>query len=63
VVKMKEGPLGSAGMIREYFGQEPHGRKVTLEEMKAFSSEERLEIAKLIAADVGMTLQPDGKFV
>lgn len=60
---MKKGPLGSAGMIREYFGNPPHGRKVTLEEMKAFSSEERLEIAKLIAVDVGMTLQPDGKFI
>lgn len=52
-------PLKKAVAIKRYFQSDPHGRKVTLEELKALSSEDRLELAQLAVVELGETLEAD----
>jgi hypothetical protein len=39
--------------IKTYFEADPHGRKVTMDEMKALTSDERQELAEMCAAALG----------
>ena len=38
--------------IKKYFESEPNGRKLTLEELKALSKEERAELSRLAEVEV-----------
>jgi hypothetical protein len=42
--------------IKRYFESDPHGRKVTMDELKALSTEERQELAEMAATAMGDTL-------
>ena len=42
--------------IKAYFEAAPHGRKVTLDELKALSEGDRVELASLAAAELGCEL-------
>ena len=39
---------GNITLIRDYFGKEPHGRRVEISEIKALPKEDRDELANLI---------------
>jgi hypothetical protein len=40
--------------IKTYFEQDPHGRKVTIEELKALKPAEREELGKLACIELGV---------
>lgn len=42
--------------LKTYFETDPHGRKLTMEELKALGKEERAELAALAAVELGETL-------
>ena len=42
--------------IKAYFEASPHGRKVTLDELKALPDADRIELASLAAAELGCEL-------
>lgn len=48
--------MTAAAAIKTYFESEPHGRKVTMAEMKALSKEERTELGRLCAKALGVEL-------
>jgi hypothetical protein len=54
--------VGSLGVIKQYFEADPNGRKVTMDEMKALTREDREELAPLCAEAMGLTKGPDGKY-
>lgn len=51
-------PLKKVEAIKRYFESDPHGRKVTMDEMRALTSDERQEIAEMAAEALGETLAP-----
>ena len=42
--------------LKTYFETEPHGRKLTMDELKALSKEERAELAGMAADAMGVEL-------
>ena len=55
---------GRIPIIREFFENPPHGRKVTMAEMKALTMQERAELGDLAAAEMGLTrVEEDGKIL
>jgi hypothetical protein len=55
-------PIESVGVLRRYFEQQPHGRQVTLAELKALTKEDRHELATLAANELGLKEVAPGKF-
>jgi hypothetical protein len=45
--------------LKAYFEADPHGRKVTMDELKALDKPERRELAEMCAAQLGVTLDAD----
>lgn len=45
--------ITSMPAIKRYFESEPHGRKCTMEELKALSPEERTELGQMAAKELG----------
>lgn len=43
--------------LKAYFEQQPHGRKVTMDEMKALTKEDRRELAEMCAVAMNVTLE------
>lgn len=43
--------------LKAYFELDPHGRRVTMDEMKALTKEDRRELAEMCAAQMGVTLE------
>jgi hypothetical protein len=54
--------MKSYAVVKRYFSEGPHGRKVTLDELKALSKDERDELAGLAAVEMGLVKQPNGEF-
>jgi hypothetical protein len=54
--------LERVGVIKRYFEREPHGRAVTLAELKALTTEERQELAELSARELGLKEVEPGKY-
>lgn len=44
--------------IKRYFESEPHGRKVSMDELKGFSKEERNEVGAMCCAELGEEHEP-----
>jgi hypothetical protein len=44
-------------ILKSYFEAEPHGRPVTLDEIRQLSPEDRHELARLAAQELGVELQ------
>lgn len=44
--------------LKRYFEADPHGRKVTMDELKALSHSERQELAALAAVELGEEFEP-----
>ncbi len=44
----QKAPKGNIALIRDFFGEGKHGRKVEITEIKAAPAEDRLEMANLI---------------
>lgn len=44
--------------IKKYFGEGPHGREVTMKELRAISKEDRLELGKLACSELGEEFTP-----
>lgn len=42
--------------LKAYFESEPHGRKLTMDELRALSKEERAELASMAADALGVEL-------
>lgn len=42
--------------IKRYFEQEPHGRKVPMDELKSLSNEDRQELGAFAAKELGVEL-------
>lgn len=56
--------LGSVGVLKKFFEEGQHGRKLELAELKGLDSPTRLELAKLAAEEIGYGLNPkSGKFI
>jgi hypothetical protein len=46
--------ITNTAVISQYFKKQPHGREVTFAEMKALSQDDRCELAKLAAIELGL---------
>ncbi len=44
--------------LKTYFEAEPHGRKVTMDEMKSLSKEERQELGEMCCEALGTEFEP-----
>lgn len=42
--------------LKAFFESDPHGRKVTMDELKALTKEERAELAQMAADELGVEL-------
>lgn len=42
--------------LKAFFESDPHGRKLTMDELRALSTDERQELATLAAAELGVEL-------
>ena len=53
---------GKIGVIKRYFEEGEHGRKVTIAEVRPLIPEERLGLADLAAVELKMIKLPDGNY-
>lgn len=45
--------------LKAFFEAEPHGRKVTMDELKALDKPSRRDLAEMCCAELGVTLDAD----
>ena len=54
--------IGNLAVIKKYFEAQPHGRKVTMGEMKALTLEDKKEMAPECGKALGLSYGPDNKW-